>query len=247
MRVVQMGNICSGSWSWIRSPSGRALGELESLTNLINSFVFNNSDEADSWMWKMAPNGRFTTKLLNETIEEVRNMGSSLRIKTQRNYLTPKKVEVFIWRARLRRLPIRVELDKRGVDLDSVLCRLCNNGIESVEHTLILCQQALEVWERVVKWCGLSNVTNLSIGEAFLGRSTQQLSPIQKDVWQVVEWTCGYLIWKNRNQKIFKNKSWNGALALNKIQIKSFDWISRRIKGKSVDWLSWLSNLISCI
>ncbi|XP_071688327.1 uncharacterized protein [Rutidosis leptorrhynchoides] len=109
-------------WGWSRSPTGRALGELETLSNLINSFVFDHSEtDADSWRWKIAPNGKFTTEVLNETIEGKFNEGRSLHMETERNYLTPKKIEIFIWRARLRRLAVRVELDKRGVDLHSVL------------------------------------------------------------------------------------------------------------------------------
>ncbi|XP_071700265.1 uncharacterized protein [Rutidosis leptorrhynchoides] len=134
MRVIQLENGSSGSWSWTRSPSGRAMGELETLNNLIKSFVFKNSEADDSWAWNATSNGRFTTKMLYDKIEEKRNAGISLNLEVQRNHLVPKKIEIFIWRARLRRLPVRVELDKRGLDLDSVLCPLYKIDIESVEH-----------------------------------------------------------------------------------------------------------------
>ncbi|XP_071713479.1 uncharacterized protein [Rutidosis leptorrhynchoides] len=181
-------------------PSGRAMGELSELSNLINSFVFKNSD-VDSWKWNLASSGNFTTKVLCGMIEEKQSAGSSLHVETLHNHLVPKKIELFIWRARLRILAIRMELDKRGVDLDSILCPICNNDMESVEHSLILCQQAMEIWEKVFKWWGFNHVSNLSIGEAFLGRATRQhMSSLQSKVWQAVQWSCGYLIWRNRNQ-----------------------------------------------
>ncbi|XP_071727211.1 uncharacterized protein [Rutidosis leptorrhynchoides] len=213
---------------------------------MISGFVFNNSG-VDEWRWTLAPNGKLTTKKLHSIIEEKINEGNSLHIETHRNPLVSKKIEIFIWRARLRRLAVRVELDKRGVNLHSVLCPICNDVVESVEHSLILCKFAMEVWERVCKWWGFANVVSLSISEAFLGKSSQHLSPLQILIWQAVEWSTGYLIWKNRNQKVFKDKSWSGPMALNEIQVISFEWISRRIKGKSIDWLTWLSNPKSCV
>ncbi|GJS57295.1 ribonuclease H-like domain-containing protein [Tanacetum coccineum] len=38
------------------------------------------------------------------------------------------KVNIFMWRALKGRLPVREELDKRGIDLDSVLCPSCTNA-----------------------------------------------------------------------------------------------------------------------
>ncbi|XP_071700254.1 uncharacterized protein [Rutidosis leptorrhynchoides] len=198
-RFIQGDSCCSGSWNWIRQPSGRALGELNALSNLIQSFAYKNSEIDGSWSWNMVSSGKFTTKALKEKIEEKLNEGHSLHIETQQNNLVPKKIEIFIWRARLRRLAIRVELNKRGLDLDSILCPLCKNDIESVEHSLILCNHVLKVWEKVYKWWGFTHVSNLSISEVFLGRSTQVLTALQTKVWQAVEWSCGYLIWKNRN------------------------------------------------
>ncbi|XP_071738688.1 uncharacterized protein [Rutidosis leptorrhynchoides] len=163
-----------------------------------------------------------------------------------RNNLVPLKAEVFVWRVTRRRLPIRVELDKRGIDLNSVRCPLCDDNIESLDHVFIFCKHALDVWERVYKWWGVGSVTNLSIEEAFRGNISGQLSSLGIKLWQSVEWTCAYLIWWNRNQKVFSNKSWEGPNALLEIQLKSYKWISKRLKRKRIDWIDWLTNPSSC-
>ncbi|GJX07199.1 ribonuclease H-like domain-containing protein [Tanacetum coccineum] len=41
--------------------------------------------------------------------------------------------ECLIWAIK-GRLPVRVELDRRGIDLDSVLCPCCNNVVETCAH-----------------------------------------------------------------------------------------------------------------
>ncbi|XP_071718244.1 uncharacterized protein [Rutidosis leptorrhynchoides] len=119
-----------------------------------------------------------------------------------RNSLVPSKVEVFVWRARKRRIAVLAELDKRGVDLHSVLCPICNQDVETVDHSLVLCSLAFDIWEQVFKWWGLGNFSNLSIGEIFLGNLSIHITDLGKKIWQEVEWTCGYLIWKNHNHKV---------------------------------------------
>ncbi|XP_071695635.1 uncharacterized protein [Rutidosis leptorrhynchoides] len=97
------------------------------------------------------------------------------------------------------------------------------------------------MWETVYKWWGLGPVANLSMIEVFRGKSPQTLSSVGSILWQAVEWTCAYLIWRNRNLKVFTNKCWNGHIALMEIQLKSYEWISARFKKVKIDWLEWLS------
>lgn len=59
--------------------------------------------------------------------------------------LVPKKVNIFVWRAQRGRLPVRVELDRRGVDLDAVLCPSCNNFVESCAHSLVTWDLAMSI------------------------------------------------------------------------------------------------------
>ncbi|GJX38525.1 copia protein [Tanacetum coccineum] len=76
--------------------------------------------------------GIFTVKELSRMIEE-----TSLHVNDDGqemlwNKLVPKKVNIFVWRALKGRLPVCLELDKRDINLDSVLCPSCNNATESI-------------------------------------------------------------------------------------------------------------------
>ncbi|GJX23490.1 RNA-directed DNA polymerase, eukaryota, reverse transcriptase zinc-binding domain protein [Tanacetum coccineum] len=57
---------------------------------------------------------------------------------TSWNKLLPKKVNIFVWRALRGRLSVRVELDRRCIDLDSVLCPNSNNSAETYAHIIEL-------------------------------------------------------------------------------------------------------------
>ncbi|XP_071738915.1 uncharacterized protein [Rutidosis leptorrhynchoides] len=181
--------------------------------------VYTKQDRAmDSWMWNLASNGIFTTKKMASIIDEViLNNGSRPQDGFLKNNLVPSKVSIFIWRALKRRIPIRTELDKRGIDLDSVRCPLCDDDVETIEHSLLFCRHAMDIWVRVFKWWGLGAVSNLSINELFRGNCNRSLSPFMSKIWQSIEWTCGYMIWNNRNQKVFSNSSWSGSMGLMEI------------------------------
>ncbi|GKA84891.1 RNA-directed DNA polymerase, eukaryota, reverse transcriptase zinc-binding domain protein [Tanacetum coccineum] len=83
------------------------------------------------------------------------------------NKLVTKKVNIFVWRALKKRLPIREELDKRGNDLDTVLCPCCGSGVESCEHSLVLCNMAMEFWEKIHSWWKLRGVSAFFIRDFF--------------------------------------------------------------------------------
>ena len=106
----------------------------------------------DCWKWRLDPNVVFSVRSLSHWIEE-RRVSSMMGVnKTGWINVVPRKVNVFAWRAVLGRLPVRVELDKRGIDLDSILCPCCENVVESIDHSLVLCENALKVWDRIFAW-----------------------------------------------------------------------------------------------
>ncbi|XP_071688909.1 uncharacterized protein [Rutidosis leptorrhynchoides] len=160
---------------------------------------------------------------------------------TMKNNLVPKKVEVFVWRAKRERLPVLSELDKRGIDLHSVLCPLCGMEIESVKHSLLSCVHVREIWEKVPDWWGFDSI-NLSFDNLLCGCGPSNCSDLGREIWQAVEWISGYLLWRNRNQKVFKKLSWTAPNALSEIQVLSFDWVVKRCKQRKVEWHDWLHN-----
>ncbi|GJS25127.1 reverse transcriptase domain, reverse transcriptase zinc-binding domain protein [Tanacetum coccineum] len=75
--------------------------------------------------------------------------------------------EFMVKRALKGRLPVRVELDRRGINLDSVLCPSCNNSMESCTHSLVTCDLAMSVWDKIFKWWKMGIVNAFSIGDFF--------------------------------------------------------------------------------
>ncbi|XP_071728542.1 uncharacterized protein [Rutidosis leptorrhynchoides] len=120
-RVSWDGAICEGNWSWTRLPSGWAMDELQGLKDLLAGMRM-NPQSSDSWKWVANGNNNFTTKALTKMINSILLVPNPLASETESNKLVPKKIEVFVWRARKKHLPVLVELDKRCIDLHSVRC-----------------------------------------------------------------------------------------------------------------------------
>ncbi|GJX73455.1 RNA-directed DNA polymerase, eukaryota, reverse transcriptase zinc-binding domain protein [Tanacetum coccineum] len=61
--------------------------------------------------------------------------GSKLRW----NNLVPGKINILAWRIQSYRLPTRANINKRGIDLHSILCPFCGEQIEDENHLFALC------------------------------------------------------------------------------------------------------------
>ncbi|GKF11065.1 RNA-directed DNA polymerase, eukaryota, reverse transcriptase zinc-binding domain protein, partial [Tanacetum coccineum] len=167
-----------GEWDWARTIRGRSLVE----------------------------DGEFTVKELSKLIEEnilISDVGGQ---ETLWNKLVPKKVNIFVWRALRARLPVRVELDRRGDDFDSILCPSCINIVETCVHSLITCDLARSVWDKTFIWWKRRVINAFSIDEFFSSNGNVNVPIFLDRIWQAVIWTTGYFIWNERNARVFGNK-----------------------------------------
>ncbi|GJT36173.1 reverse transcriptase domain, reverse transcriptase zinc-binding domain protein [Tanacetum coccineum] len=198
-RVVEKGRWVEGvwrwEWLWTREPIGRVSGEMEGLSGLLQNVKLSN-DCRDQWRWNLNEDGGFTVKDLTRMVEERTLQVEILRHDTIWNKLVPKKVNIFVWRALKKRLPVREELDKRGIDLDTVLCPCCDSGVKSCECSLVLCNMAMGVWEKIHSWWNLGGVIAFFIRVFFYLNGDVNLPNNSRLLWQAVLWTSGYIIWK---------------------------------------------------
>ena len=101
-------------------------------------------DQVDKWIWKGSNPGFFSVSSAYEQLYDIfkgpqvqGNLSQVWRMKI------PLKVNFFVWRAFLRRLPMRQNPLLRNIQLgaSNVFCPLCNSGSESVNHILFCAQR----------------------------------------------------------------------------------------------------------
>ncbi|GJS17668.1 RNA-directed DNA polymerase, eukaryota, reverse transcriptase zinc-binding domain protein [Tanacetum coccineum] len=126
---------------------------------------------------------KFTVKDLARLVDEIWLQTDRSGEETMWNNLSPKKVNIFVWRVLKGRLPILSELDKRGIDLNTLLCPCCDDNVETTDHSLLLCNMAWSVWVKFFKWWKGGNVDVFTIGELFKHNGFNSQSAESKKWW----------------------------------------------------------------
>ncbi|GJW85353.1 RNA-directed DNA polymerase, eukaryota [Tanacetum coccineum] len=62
------------------------------------------------------------------------------------NRLVPARVNVFFWRLNVNRIPTRVNLDMRSIDIGSV------RDVETSNDLFFSCEMAVDLWVLVARW-----------------------------------------------------------------------------------------------
>ncbi|GKD92368.1 RNA-directed DNA polymerase, eukaryota, reverse transcriptase zinc-binding domain protein [Tanacetum coccineum] len=124
--------------------------DLDRLNNLLLHFV--PSSLPDSWEFGLNESRCFMVSAMRKHIELFTLSTDAEKLRW--NNLIPIKLNILTWRISLDRIPTRSNLDSRGIDLDSILCPVCNDEIETSQHLLIDCSIAKSSWILVSKWWG---------------------------------------------------------------------------------------------
>ncbi|GJT14408.1 RNA-directed DNA polymerase, eukaryota, reverse transcriptase zinc-binding domain protein [Tanacetum coccineum] len=131
-------------WGWTREPGRRGEGELEELESTLHNIIIDSSCR-DTWKWSLAENGIFSVRVLSTLVDEKNLDNGGDRKTTLLNKIVSKKIIVFVWRALCRRLSVRVELDKKGIDIPNILCPMCDETMETIDHALVLCNKSMRI------------------------------------------------------------------------------------------------------
>nr|GFA25007.1 RNA-directed DNA polymerase, eukaryota [Tanacetum cinerariifolium] len=113
------------------------------------------SPAKDRWICDINGDGLFRVKDIRSSIDSI--LLPSDDISTRWVKYVPIKINVFVWRARLNRLPTHVNLDRRGVIIDFVLCPLCGAVSEDISHVLFRCDLASRIFRRICRWWELDS------------------------------------------------------------------------------------------
>ncbi|KAJ9567283.1 hypothetical protein OSB04_003249 [Centaurea solstitialis] len=229
-------------WNWRRLPFGREVSELEEMIKWIENFK-PVVDCDDKLIWLLEPQGGFSVKALRTILGEKRSRlsaGSGRGQPTSWVKSIPSKINVFFWKAKLERLPCRVLLDKYGFDLDSILCPRCNQEVESVHHALFTCEKVKNLWLLVGRWWNLDVSPIASLDDLLFLARRCGFSSKAVVLWEATVRCFAYMVWSDRNKRIFNNM--NGELCDNLVTFQRliFEWLSQRNKEFHRDWRLWL-------
>nr|GEW15496.1 reverse transcriptase domain-containing protein [Tanacetum cinerariifolium] len=112
------------------------------------------SVDEDTCTWVLSNDGTFYVKSARRLIHS--KLLPSIPTPTVWDKFLPRKINIFLRRLSLDRLPHRLNISSRGLDIPTISCSSCNGIVKSVEHVFFECDLVKEIWCLVRKWCDIS-------------------------------------------------------------------------------------------
>nr|GFA75393.1 RNA-directed DNA polymerase, eukaryota [Tanacetum cinerariifolium] len=115
------------------------------------------ADMMDRWFWALEDSGEFTVTSVRKMIDYF--MLPEVSSKTRCFKAVPIKVNVHAWKVKLDGLPTRLNISRRSIDIESILCSMAKSGG---------CMSRIQSWNETIEKmaCRLSKwkLKTLSIG-----------------------------------------------------------------------------------
>ncbi|GKF96801.1 RNA-directed DNA polymerase, eukaryota, reverse transcriptase zinc-binding domain protein, partial [Tanacetum coccineum] len=96
----------------------------------------------DGWRWLLDPINSFLVKHICRLIDDATLFSTGSGKTHEWNPLLPKKINIFVWRLALNRLPLLTSRADKGLDIPSILCPVCGDVPESLDHAFLHCPKA---------------------------------------------------------------------------------------------------------
>nr|GEW45197.1 hypothetical protein [Tanacetum cinerariifolium] len=238
---VPLFNLCGVLRRYLRG--GVESSPFDSLQAAIGNVAL--SDQCDSCQWSLDVFVRYSVVSVCALVDA--HTLDVDTVATRWNRCVPIKVNVFIWRLNLHKLSSIVNLYKKGIDVGSILCPICHDDVEMVNHTFFNCEIAKDLWALLVNWWELDIPMCVNILGWYVWLDSLHVS-IRARLF--LEGVGGTLLWSIRsfhNHLIFSSLPPKKAMLWDSIVLQSFLLIlSRNLKLK-FSWIGWLKNPLATI
>ncbi|GJR11580.1 RNA-directed DNA polymerase, eukaryota, partial [Tanacetum coccineum] len=151
-------------FSFRRDPRGGAeASQLGNLTSQLEGVTLGIS--SDRWVWSLVGTGEFSVASVRKLIDDIRLP----EVSSQSRWIkeVPIKVNVLSWKVRLDGLPTRLNISRRGIDIPSILCPICDREVESVSHLFFKCHVATDIFKKICRWWNVDFVDIKSYDDWF--------------------------------------------------------------------------------
>ncbi|GKD86907.1 RNA-directed DNA polymerase, eukaryota, reverse transcriptase zinc-binding domain protein [Tanacetum coccineum] len=224
--------------SFRRQPRGGIEeNQLRLLNANISGILLPNSN--DRWIWSLNYSGDFSVKSVHSFIDD--SLLPKEDVPTRWVKYVPIKINIFAWKVCLDRLPSRLNLSLRGIEISLILCPLCSIAVESISHLLFSCHVARQILQKIVRWWDLEYIDIHSYEDWLSWLNNIRLNKRLKDIFEGVSYVMWWVIWRFRNQIFFGPKQPHLGLLFDDIALLSFNWCSSRT-GSKINRETWLKN-----
>ncbi|GJS19411.1 RNA-directed DNA polymerase, eukaryota, reverse transcriptase zinc-binding domain protein [Tanacetum coccineum] len=209
--------------------------QMEELTNKISMVAF--SEDHDRWLWSLDGEGLFSVGSVRKCIDNAYCLLDGLP--TRWINLVPIKVNILAWRIGWNKLPSRFNMSLRGLEVPSIVCPVCQVGVETINHLFFSCLIASVIVSKIQVWWGLLVFRLYSYQDWLNWLGELKIRREMKDYLEGTMLVSWWIIWNYRNKLIFSSDVPAKAPLFDLIVHYAFLWCNARGRRKinMVDWL----------
>ncbi|GJX27408.1 RNA-directed DNA polymerase, eukaryota [Tanacetum coccineum] len=105
---------------------------------------------SDRWKWDLESSGDFSVASVRKIIDD--KSLPDVDSKTRWIKYVLIKVNVHAWKVKTDSLPTRFNVSHRGIDIDSIMCAICDNEVETSRHLFFSCCMVRQIVRKVTRW-----------------------------------------------------------------------------------------------
>ncbi|XP_039003080.1 uncharacterized protein LOC120129709 [Hibiscus syriacus] len=203
-KIAEFGSFEPSGWVWnVQTRRSLSDWELAQWMNLMSKLKDIQLLELvdDFLSWTASGDGLFSIKSCRSSLSPV--LGSNnLWLKGVWLGFAPPRVEAFLWQLAHQKVAVKAELVKRGLPLgDDILCPLCKENEESMQHLFISCVVVWELCNKLASFWDVSLVLPQDPPSILISWGELR---VNSTIWKFIPGVIFWSIWKVRNTVVFK-------------------------------------------
>ncbi|GJV88789.1 RNA-directed DNA polymerase, eukaryota, reverse transcriptase zinc-binding domain protein, partial [Tanacetum coccineum] len=208
--------------SFRRNPrSGVEEFQLDNLSRLVSTITL--SSAVDRYVWSLENSGEFSVKSIRQVIDA--NCFPVIHSATRWVKSVPLKVNIMAWKIKMDGLPTRMNISRRGIEIDSIVCPICNSGAESSCHIFFQCNLVRQLARKISSWWNVDYVDVSSYEEWYTWLVSLRLQANLKAVFEGIFYCLWWSVWMFRNKILFEKDTPSQARIFDNIVSNSYYWL----------------------
>ncbi|KAK2418448.1 hypothetical protein QL285_040641 [Trifolium repens] len=236
------------AWVWRRQLRGWEEEELRECQSLLLTRVLQDQS-SDRWQWQPDPDTGYTVRGAYQllTSQDSASMDAAAALVWHPH--VPLKVSIFAWRLLRDRLPTKANLVTRGIL--PTAAHMCVSGcgeVETAHHLFISCSTFGSLWTLVHLWVGTPVVEYTSLRDHVVRfTSSAGDSRARRSFMQLIWLVCTWVVWTERNHRLFRGSASTPHQLLDKIKLFSFRWLKATNVTLASNCHCWWSSPLLCL
>ncbi|GJT14778.1 RNA-directed DNA polymerase, eukaryota [Tanacetum coccineum] len=193
---------------WVMKEHGvwESWSKVSTLTSLLRDNCLWTS--ITKWKWDLESSRDFSVTSVRKIIDD--KSLSDVDSKTRWIKYVPIKVNVHAWKVKTDSLPTRFNVSRRGIDIDSIMCAICDNGVETSRNLFFYCCMVRQIVRKITRWWDVPYVEVESYEDWYNWLVNLRISSMHKQMFEgidVMRRLVDYFIrWRSRRMILLLGK-----------------------------------------